>query len=126
MSKAIGGYVRRGERRYIPPAPDDGIPRCAEQTGQKCVLMAAVARELDAVHAGVALREGVDQRPGAVDAAVVHEVDGTVGRHEASRAQGVEHRREPLHGRRECRFLVVAGHDDGEVRRRTHARVPDT
>jgi hypothetical protein len=28
MSKAIGGYVRRKERIYIPPEPDDGIPRC--------------------------------------------------------------------------------------------------
>jgi hypothetical protein len=24
----VGGYVRRQDRRYIPPAPDDGIPRC--------------------------------------------------------------------------------------------------
>ena len=28
MSRAIGGYVRRSERRYTPPVPDDGIPRC--------------------------------------------------------------------------------------------------
>ena len=28
MSRAIGGYVRRGDRRHIPPVPDDGIPRC--------------------------------------------------------------------------------------------------
>lgn len=28
MSKAVGGYVRRGDRRYVPPVPDDGIPRC--------------------------------------------------------------------------------------------------
>lgn len=25
MGRAIGGYVRRCERRYIPPAPDDGM-----------------------------------------------------------------------------------------------------
>lgn len=24
MSKAIGGYVRRSERRYVPPAPEAG------------------------------------------------------------------------------------------------------
>ena len=24
----VGGYVRRGERRYIAPEPDDGVPRC--------------------------------------------------------------------------------------------------
>ena len=23
MSKAVGGYVRRSERRYVPPVPDD-------------------------------------------------------------------------------------------------------
>jgi len=28
VSKAVGGYVRRGERRHIPPDPDDDIPRC--------------------------------------------------------------------------------------------------
>ena len=28
MGNAIGGYVRRSERRYVPPEPDDGIPRC--------------------------------------------------------------------------------------------------
>jgi hypothetical protein len=28
VSKAVGGYVRRSERRHIPPVPDDGIPRC--------------------------------------------------------------------------------------------------
>ena len=28
MSKAIGGYFRRSERRYVPPVPDDGVPRC--------------------------------------------------------------------------------------------------
>ena len=27
MSKAVGGYVRRSERRYVPSA-NDGIPRC--------------------------------------------------------------------------------------------------
>lgn len=27
--RAIGGYVRRSQRRYVPPAPDDGIPRCS-------------------------------------------------------------------------------------------------
>lgn len=24
----VGGYVRRSDRRYVPPEPDDGIPRC--------------------------------------------------------------------------------------------------
>ena len=28
MSKAIGGYIKRSDRRYIPPEPDDSIPRC--------------------------------------------------------------------------------------------------
>jgi hypothetical protein len=28
VSKAVGGYVRRSERRYTPPVPDDSIPRC--------------------------------------------------------------------------------------------------
>jgi hypothetical protein len=28
MSKAIGGYVRRSERRHVPPVPGDGLPRC--------------------------------------------------------------------------------------------------
>jgi hypothetical protein len=27
VSKAIGGYVRRGDRRYVPPVPDDGTRR---------------------------------------------------------------------------------------------------
>lgn len=26
--RAVGGYVRRGDRRYTAPVPDDGIPRC--------------------------------------------------------------------------------------------------
>ena len=28
MSKAVGGYVPRSKRRYVPPEPADGIPRC--------------------------------------------------------------------------------------------------
>ena len=28
MSKAVGGYIPRSKRRYIPPDPGDGIPRC--------------------------------------------------------------------------------------------------
>lgn len=28
MSKGVGGYVRRSERRYVPPAAGDGVPRC--------------------------------------------------------------------------------------------------
>ena len=28
MSKAVGGYIRRSDRRYVPPAPDDDTPRC--------------------------------------------------------------------------------------------------
>ena len=29
MSKAIGGYVRRGDRRYVPPPePAGNVPRC--------------------------------------------------------------------------------------------------
>ncbi len=28
MGKAIGGYMRRSERRYTPPAPHDDTPRC--------------------------------------------------------------------------------------------------
>ncbi len=37
MGKAIGGYVRRCERRYVPPVPDDGIPRC-ERCGARLDL----------------------------------------------------------------------------------------
>lgn len=29
MTRAIGGYVRRSERRHVPPVPDDGTPRCS-------------------------------------------------------------------------------------------------
>jgi len=24
----VGGYMPRKDRRYVPPVPDDGIPRC--------------------------------------------------------------------------------------------------
>jgi len=24
----VGGYMPRKDRRYVPPVPDDGVPRC--------------------------------------------------------------------------------------------------